>query len=75
MTLMSSGLLYKSTSRISKSMPFSNKTKRQRWENGQVVPEYKTIILGTPKNQKSWQGRQHRLTHPCTAAQARGDFE
>jgi len=27
-------------------MPFSNKTKRQRWENGQVVPEYKTIMAG-----------------------------
>jgi hypothetical protein len=26
-------------------MPFSNSTKRQRWEKGQVVPEYSTIIL------------------------------
>jgi len=25
-------------------MPFSNKTKRQRCEKGQVVPEYKTIM-------------------------------
>ena len=42
---MSSGLLYRSTSRISKSMPFSNSTKRQRCENGQVVPEYSTIMV------------------------------
>src|SRR5450830_968314 len=52
-TLISSGLLYKSTSRISKSMPFSNKTKRQRWENGQVVPEYNTIMVGLLKIKKS----------------------
>ncbi|CFO06175.1 Uncharacterised protein [Bordetella pertussis] len=39
MTEMSSGLLYRSMSRISKSIPFSNSTKRQRCENGQVVPE------------------------------------
>jgi hypothetical protein len=26
-------------------MPFSNRTKRQRCENGQVVPEYKTIMV------------------------------
>jgi hypothetical protein len=25
-------------------MPFSNNTKRQRWEKGQVVPEYSTIM-------------------------------
>jgi len=25
-------------------MPFSNNTKRQRWEKGQVVPEYNTIM-------------------------------
>jgi hypothetical protein len=31
-------------------MPFSNSTKRQRWEKGQVVPEYSTIMAGTPKN-------------------------
>jgi hypothetical protein len=33
-------------------MPFSNKTKRQRWEKGHVVPEYKTIMLRAPENQK-----------------------
>ena len=38
-TAMSSGLLNRSTSLISKSMPFSNSTKRQRWLKGQVVPE------------------------------------
>jgi hypothetical protein len=26
-------------------MPFSNNTSRQRWENGQVVPEYRTIMF------------------------------
>jgi hypothetical protein len=36
-------------------MPFSNNTKRQRWENGQVVPEYSTIMMGTPQNQKEWE--------------------
>jgi hypothetical protein len=29
-------------------MPFSNNTSRQRWENGQVVPEYKTIMIKSP---------------------------
>ncbi|MFZ3084062.1 MAG: hypothetical protein WA157_15380 [Rhodoferax ferrireducens] len=32
-------------------MPFSNRTKRQRWEKGQVVPEYNTIMMEAPKNQ------------------------
>src|SRR5690606_1195514 len=31
-------------SRISKSIPFSNNTKRHRWLKGQVVPEYRTIM-------------------------------
>jgi hypothetical protein len=35
-------------------MPFSKRTKRQRWEKGQVVPEYNTIMMGAPKNQKEW---------------------
>jgi hypothetical protein len=26
-------------------MPFSNKTNRQRWLKGQVVPEYRTIMM------------------------------
>src|SRR6516225_1740336 len=43
---MSSGLAKRSTSRISKSMPFSNSTKRQRCEYGSVVPEYSTIMAG-----------------------------
>ena len=35
---------------ISKSMPFSNNTIRQRWLNGQVMPEYKIIMIkSTPK--------------------------
>ncbi|MND09310.1 hypothetical protein D3C83_325270 [compost metagenome] len=38
-TARSSGLLNRSTSMIWKSMPFSNRTIRQRWLNGQVVPE------------------------------------
>ncbi|WP_238400625.1 hypothetical protein [Burkholderia thailandensis] len=46
---MSSGLLNRSTSRISKSIPFSNSTSRQRWENGQVVPEYRTIMFAFPQ--------------------------
>src|ERR1700761_1895061 len=46
---MSSGLLNRSTSRISKSMPFSNNTSRQRWENGHVVPEYRTILFAFPQ--------------------------
>jgi len=29
-------------------MPFSNSTKRQRWLNGQVVPEYRTIMGFAP---------------------------
>src|ERR1700712_478254 len=49
---MSSGLAKRSTSRISKSIPFSNSTKRQRCEYGSVVPEYSTIMAGAPsKNQ------------------------
>src|ERR1700761_2504336 len=43
---MSSGLAKRSTSRISKSIPFSNSTKRQRCEYGSVVPEYSTIMAG-----------------------------
>jgi hypothetical protein len=35
-------------------MPFSKSTKRQRWENGQVVPEYSTIMVEVPQNQKEW---------------------
>jgi hypothetical protein len=34
-------------------MPFSKRTKRQRWENGQVVPEYKTIMAWLLKIKKS----------------------
>jgi hypothetical protein len=34
-------------------MPFSNSTKRQRCEKGQVVPEYKTIMAKTPQSQKA----------------------
>jgi hypothetical protein len=30
-------------------MPFSNSTKRQRWLNGQVVPEYRTIMGFAPQ--------------------------
>ena len=30
---------------IWKSMPFSYSTMRQRWEKGQVVPEYRFIII------------------------------
>jgi hypothetical protein len=30
-------------------MPFSNNTSRQRWENGQVVPEYRTIMFTFPQ--------------------------
>src|ERR1700753_3267147 len=30
-------------------MPFSNNTSRQRWENGHVVPEYRTIIFAFPQ--------------------------
>jgi hypothetical protein len=33
-------------------MPFSNKTKRQRCEKGQTVPEYKTIMSVAPEKQK-----------------------
>jgi hypothetical protein len=40
-------------------MPFSNKTKRQRCEKGQVVPEYKTIMARAPKNQKEWEALRH----------------
>jgi hypothetical protein len=50
---MSSGLLNRSTSRISKSIPFSNKTNRHRWEKGQVVPEYKTIMTTNPSMKNS----------------------
>jgi hypothetical protein len=35
-------------------MPFSNNTKRQRWEKGQVVPEYNTIMAGAPQYQKQF---------------------
>src|ERR1700748_3675932 len=48
---MSSGLAKRSTSRISKSIPFSNSTKRQRCEYGSVVPEYSTIMAGVPRKQ------------------------
>ncbi|MDO9159738.1 MAG: hypothetical protein Q7U45_09840 [Burkholderiaceae bacterium] len=34
-------------------MPFSNNTKRQRWEKGQVVPEYKTIMGMNPSMKNS----------------------
>jgi hypothetical protein len=38
-------------------MPFSNNTSRQRWENGQVVPEYRTIMIYissiNPKGQRA----------------------
>jgi len=30
-------------------MTFSNKTNRQRWEKGQTVPEYKTIMSVAPE--------------------------
>jgi hypothetical protein len=30
-------------------MPFSNNTSRQRWEKGQVVPEYRTIMFTFPQ--------------------------
>jgi hypothetical protein len=33
---------------ISKSMSFSNRTMRQRWLYGQVLPEYKVIMAGAP---------------------------
>src|SRR5262249_1712095 len=35
----------RSTSMISKSMPFSYSTIRQRWEKGSVIPEYSVIML------------------------------
>jgi len=34
-------------------MPFSNRTNRQRCENGQVVPEYRTIIAKFPDSKNS----------------------
>ena len=56
---MSSGLAKRSTSRISKSMPFSNSTKRQRCEKGQWfpnkapswrrAPESRSINSGAPR--------------------------
>src|SRR5579864_7718732 len=49
---MSSGLAKRSTSRISKSIPFSNSTKRQRCEYGSVVPEYSTIMAGAPSKKQ-----------------------
>jgi hypothetical protein len=42
-------------------MPFSNNTKRQRWEKGQVVPEYKTIMGMNPSMKNSGEAA-------CTAA-------
>jgi len=30
-------------------MPFSNNTSRQRWQNGLVVPEYRTIMFTFPQ--------------------------
>jgi hypothetical protein len=33
-------------------MPFSNKTNRQRWEKGHVVPEYNTIMVAAPEIEK-----------------------
>jgi hypothetical protein len=52
-------------------MPFSNRTKRQRCEKGQVVPEYKTIMAEAPKNQKEWEAPQHShsdIAGPALAA-------
>jgi hypothetical protein len=53
-------------------MPFSNSTKRQRWEKGQVVPEYSTIMAKTPKNQKEWAAQASPLQNaPAQPRRAR----
>jgi hypothetical protein len=47
-------------------MPFSNSTSRQRWENGQVVPEYRTIMIYvSSKNSKASARKTVQLVFPC----------
>jgi hypothetical protein len=42
-------------------MPFSKSTKRQRCENGQLVPEYNTIINLFPQISTSIQQTHNKL--------------